>query len=177
MTKNDLFRIILKLMGLYFLIGLLTQLPNLVFYMIYEESNEFYWLFLLAPILSIVSITLLLARPILVIRLFGLDKGFDNEVVSNSFFDGKGIIRLSFVIISIYLIAINLSDFISQLVYSFKKSVQKNSLDNLIGSFDPFPVNYQIMINSGLCILIGFLILTNNSRLASWIDRLNKKNV
>jgi hypothetical protein len=177
MTKKDLFKIILKLYGLYSIIEVVIQIPNISYYLYYDSGNEFNWLILSVPIVSLIIIYILLFKPELVINLFKLDKGFDNTNVPASTFDGKGITKIALIIIAVYLIASNLGAFISQVIFSFKESVSRNGLETLLETFNPNPLNYQVMINSGLSLLIGFILLTNHMGLASWIEKLNKKNV
>ena len=110
-----------------------------------------------------------------------MDKGFDNnEVVINSI-DKKDKIQIALIIISIYLIVSNISSFISQIVFEFKRSVSRkgelnNSLNDIINTYNPENVDYKLMLNSGLSILIGYLLLTNYKRLSNWIDNINNKN-
>ncbi|MES2587555.1 MAG: hypothetical protein V4622_01165 [Bacteroidota bacterium] len=176
MTKRDLFKIILKLYGLYSIIEVIIQIPNISFYLYYDSGNEFNWLVLTVPLVSILIIFVLLFKPEIIIGLFKLDKGFENNEVPITSFDGRGIAKIALIIIAVYLIVINIGDFISQVVFSFKESVSRNSLDSLLETFNPNPVNYQVMINSAICLLVGFILLTNHTRLSKWIEKINNKN-
>lgn len=177
MTKKDLFKIILKLYGLYSVIEILIQIPNISYYFYYDSGFEFNWIILTLPIVSLLIVFILLFKPEVVINLFKLDKGFENNNVPTNTFDGKQIAKIALIIIAVYLIVSNIGAFISQVLFSFKESVSQNSLESLLETFNPNPVNYQIMINSGISLLIGFILLTNHTRLASWIEKINKKNI
>jgi hypothetical protein len=175
MTKKDLFKIILKLYGLYSIIGFVVELPNVAFYMYYDSNNDLLWAFLLIPLVSILVVYTLLFQSDFVIKLFKLDEGFDNN--TNVSLDGPTLIKIALVIIGVFMVINNLGDFISQVIFSFKESISTNSLDSLLETFNPNPVNYNIMISSALNIIFGFLLLTNYSRFANWIDGVNNKNV
>jgi hypothetical protein len=176
MTKKDLFKIILKFYGLYSLIGVIVQIPNLIYYFYFDRGDGVDWLMLLIPAASILVIYLLIFRPGPVVDLFKLDKGFDNDDVSKSGFNGKGITKIALVIIAVYLIVNNIADFITQVIFSFKESVSRGALEDLLQTIRPNPFDYQIMINSGISLLIGFLLLTNHTRLSAWIEKINAKN-
>lgn len=177
MTKKDLFTIILKLYGLYCVIDLIVQLPMLVFYMYYDSFNGFEWSMLIVPLVSLAIIYILLFNPELLIRLFKLDKGFDSPDAIDNSLNGQAISKIALVIIALYMIVSNIGNFISQIIFSFKDSVSKNNLEDLLEVFNPNPVDYNLMISSGLNLLFGFLLLTNYVRISKWIDKLNNKNV
>jgi len=177
MTKKDLFKIILKFYGLYLIIGIIIQLPSIIYYLSLDMSNDINLMMLTVPLVGLIVIYLLLFKPGSIIRLFKLADGFDNDETSKKEIDGKGITNIGLIIIAVYLIASNLGSFVSQVIFSFKESVSRNNLDRLIETFNPNPVNYEVMINSGLCLLIGFLLLTNHVRVSNWVGKINNKNV
>ena len=176
MTKKDLFKIILKLYGLYSIINLIVQTPNLVYYFYFDTLGDMNWLILTVPILSLLVIYLLLFKPQIIINLFKLDRGFENNEFSIDSKKVSNLTKVALTIIAIYLIVSNLGEFLTQVVFSFKESISSNSLDRLIKTIDYNPVNYKIMFNTGLSLIFGFLILTNNTRITNWIEKLNKKN-
>lgn len=175
MTKKDLFKTILKLYGLYSIIGFVMELPNVAFYIYYDSDSNFIWPFLLIPLVNIFLVYILLFQSDFIIKLFRLDKGFDSN--NNISMDASTIIKIALVIIGVYMVINNLGDFITQLVFSLKESVSTNNLDKLLESFNPTPVNYNIMISSALNIIFGFLLLTNYASFSKWINKLNNKNV
>ena len=181
MTKKDLFMIILKLYGLYSIIEIIIQLPNVLYFTINDSNFDMFFSLLTIPLISLIIVYILIFKSTLIIRLLKLDKGFDNnEVVINSI-DKKDKIQIALIIISIYLIVSNISSFISQIVFEFKRSVSRkgelnNSLNDIINTYNPENVDYKLMLNSGLSILIGYLLLTNYKRLSNWIDNINNKN-
>ena len=176
MTKKDLFKIILKLYGLYSIIALFVQIPNIILYMSYDSNHDLDWLILSVPAMSVLVVYILLFQSEFLIRLFKLDQGYENNDSVKDTMNGQSISQIALVIISVFMIVSNLGDFITQIVFSFKDSISTTSLDTLKETFNPNPVNYYLMISSGLNLIFGFLLLTNYSRLSKWIDRINNKN-
>ena len=177
MTKKDLFSIILKLYGLYSIIELITQLPNVLYFMFTDSNFDMMFSFLTIPLISLIIVYILIFKSSLIIRLLKLDKGFDNNEVVINTIDKKDKIQIALIILSIYLIVNNFSSFLSQIIFEFKRSVNsKNELNQLIDTYNPGNVDFKLMISSGLSILIGYLLLTNYKRLSNWIDNINNKN-
>jgi len=73
MTKKDLFKIILKLYGLYSIIEVAVQIPNLTYYLFYDSGPGFNWLMLTAPVVGLFIVYILFIRPEIIIDLFKLD--------------------------------------------------------------------------------------------------------
>ncbi len=176
MTKKDVFRIILKLFGLYSIILIISELPALIGYFYFDQLHEDFWIHLCIILVSITFMLILLFKPDIFVNLFKLDKGFDNDLVSPSLVNGNGITKIAMTIFAFYLIVNNISDFLTQLVFWFKSSVSRNSLESLLESMSPMPVNHQLLISSSVNLIIGFLLLTNRSRIAKWVDKINAKN-
>jgi hypothetical protein len=182
MTKKDLFKIILKLFGLYSIIILVVQLPNISFAIYYNSLDDLdndllMLLLLIIPIVTVLTIYILLFKTDILIRLLKLDKGFDNNETFQGKLSGQEIGKIAFVIIAVYMIVNNIGDFITQVVYSFKESISTNNIESLAANPNPYPVNYILMISSALNLIFGFLLLTNYSRLSKWLDRINNKNI
>ena len=175
MTKKDLFRIIIKLFGLYLIISTVVSLP-LLSHLFLSYNGEIDWASLLIPVILFLASFMLILKPDVIIQFFKLDKGFDSDKIETSSMNGQSISKIALIIISIFLIVSNLGGFITQVIFSFKASISKNSVDNLLEVYNPNPVNYNFMLSSGLSLLIGFLLLTNFSRLSKWMDRMDKKN-
>lgn len=176
MTKKDLFKIILKLFGLFSVTRIFLEIPQLIFYFSFEANHEISpetnWYILLILGFSILITYILLFKADLIINLFRLDKGFDNDEISLITFNSKNVIKLALITISIYLIMNNIVEFLSQIVFAFKASIARNNLEAIVTSINPTSVDYWKLTFAGVNILVGFLILTSNTRIANWIDKL-----
>ena len=80
MTKTDLFRVILKISGIYFLATVVfNTLPNL--FMFFQNTPVLSYLLAMVVMLILAMIFLsLIFKPDIYIRLLKLDKGFDEEI-------------------------------------------------------------------------------------------------
>ena len=126
---------------------------------------------ILVPILLFV---LLIRKTDLIIDLFKLDKGFDDEKIMFENFDGVKIIQLALLIIGIYLIIYYLPEFLQYAFLAFKKEVTPQGIDSFVYSNIDTTVDYFNWAISGMNLIVGYVILSNYHRLAKW---LNKKKV
>ncbi|MFA7274050.1 MAG: hypothetical protein WC044_09280 [Crocinitomicaceae bacterium] len=176
MTKKDLFKIILKLYGLYSIIGLVVQLPFAGYSLLYDSRGDLDWMFLLVPIVSLLVVYTLLFKSEWVIQLLRLDQGFDTEEATDPSIGGQAVVVIALVILAVYMIVNNIGDFVSQIVFSFRDNVSSDNFARLNPTLNLFPVNYNMLLSAGLNLLIGFLLLTNYTRVSKWIVRINQTN-
>ena len=170
MSYTDLFKIILKVVGFYLLVSLAQSLPTFIYFITVDSSMESMVFNFLAPLILIIIIAYLILKPQLFIRLFKLDQGFDTDKIEWSSKRGMGIIQAGLIVIGIYLIAVNIGYFLTQLTSSF------------VATMSPGPqisnqVNVAYIIEAGISIGIGFLLLTNFKRVAKWIEKVNASNL
>jgi hypothetical protein len=175
MTKKDLFKIILKLFGLFAVVEVLIQIPGIIFYLSTNNTADMDWYLTLFFVMSILVTVVLLFKPEIIISIFRLDKGFETNEVSVSSINEKTIIKIAIIVIGLFLVIRNLVDFLTHLVLSFKESVAKSNLDTLVDVINSTGVNYSVLINSSLQILLGFLLLTNYNTITSWIEKFDIK--
>lgn len=174
MSKRDVFRIVIKLFGLYSIVLLITALPQVF-------SSIFLWgelTFIIGTLLSIVIflslVYLMLVKTDKIISILKLDKDFDDEKASLSQFTPTGIIKLGIVIVNVYLIILNLPDLVTNLFYLFKYSIPDDGIDSFLNSFSPTNPNYYVLISSGIQVVLSFFVLTNKNRIATKIEKMNK---
>jgi hypothetical protein len=100
-----------------------------------------------------------------VVNLLKLDKNFDDERIDFGNFNPSSIVKIALIIIGGFLIIENIPAFLSHTLFAFKVDV--------IG------MNYKSMHKfnwavSGIKLVLGFLIVTNYSGIASLL-KLNEK--
>lgn len=177
MTKKDLFRVLIKLIGLYIAIILLFMLvPQTIMELYYNWNYEINWISII--IMSVVALIayLLLFETDVFIRLFNLEKGFDDNRIELGQLKTEGILKLGLIIVSGYLLIDNIPDFVVNLIYSFKENVNNNTFDYISINKDYYQANYYVMITAGIKLFFGFLMLTNVNSFASWLNKFNEKN-
>lgn len=171
MTKKDLFTIVFKLFGLYLFIQILIFIFSLI--VMWREPNFIDVLSIFLNVVYLFLTYLLLYKSNLIIDLFKLTEGFDNDKISLNI-NEKGIVSVGLIFISIYLIVMYLGDFITQTIMFFNDHIARDTQDPQINLFGYSSTNYERLFNALLCLMIGFLILSNHKRLTNWILKLNQ---
>ncbi len=157
MTKKDLFRLIIKILGLYFLITtafgifptILTFIQSWKFFL--ETSS------VLGNIVIILLLSIfLIYEPDKIIDWLKLDKNFDNNKIELEKLGAEDILKIAIITLGGILIINNLFGFLSSLLSIFKLSAHNNRW------------NLDILPN-GLNIIIGYLMITNYNAISRFI--------
>jgi len=170
MTKKDFFRILIKLFGLYSIISLLfIVLPSQLFAVMYEIDLIGTVLILSNLLIIVLIIKFLIMKPDIIIKLFKLDQGFDEERLYIEKLNSKNIVKIAALIIGGILLIGNMPKFLSQTYFAFKTDIRGEEFDK----------NQQIYwATCGLNVVLGYLILTNFEKISNWFkDEEEKKNV
>nr|WP_321236779.1 hypothetical protein [uncultured Psychroserpens sp.] len=172
MTKRDFFRIIIKLFALYSLI--LT-----VFYWI--PSNYIYTIygFELLPIIGLLIMTLLaFLFYILIIKytdtiidFIKIDKGFDDEILVLGNLTVSQIFIIGIIVLGGYLFITHLVDFMQYTFLAFKDQVSRKDSGFLINEQFGSTEDYFNWSYSAINTVLGYLLISNNGRLAKWLDK------
>lgn len=175
MTLTDFLRIILKIAGIYFLVIVISNtLPSLSLFM--NNLPLISILLSLAVIAIFVAIFLsLVFKPDFYIKLLKLDNGFDNNTLLVKRIEFKNLLRLAIVFIGIFLIVKQLPLFITHLIFLFKL-LMKNRSDfssQIESSVLTDYIGWGVKIVS---LIIGYLMITNNSAIAEFIIRKDSQN-
>ena len=176
MTKKDFFRIIIKLFGLYALtLMIFGVIPNNIAYLGYDwDWPSMIWIFLLFLIPVAVYVFLLLKTD-LIIKTLRLDRGFDDERIELGRFNPKSLAMLAIVLLGGYLFVTHIPDFLFYCYLAFKKEVSANGLNQFEGQWMDQPMDYYWWAMSFLNLLLGYLLLTNYAKVASWLTRKYEK--
>ena len=175
MTKRDLYRIILKLFGLYLLFNLVAFISQAFSMLFYDPYSS-----LIYVILSLVDALftyLFIFKPDIVITLLRLDKGYDTDLV-NLGLSSVVIYRAALVILALLLFMNNFSAFITNVFYAFKNSIENgsnNALDDLVSLVSFYKPDYYVMMTSAINLILGFALITNVNRLALKLEKINSK--
>lgn len=168
MTNRDFFKILIKVVGLYFFIQVLfTFLPSqLGFLSSNKDSSGMFGtiLYIAVIILFIVALLYFLIRfPEKIIDLFKLDQNFDQQKISINNFNQKNILTIALILIGGFLVIENISNLISGLYFTFRKSV------------DPmFPVRENSSINlviPALNLLLGGILLSFRKNISNYFEK------
>lgn len=117
MTKKDLLRIILKITGLYFLITVVFfQIPS---FLVFIKTVPVISLLVAFSVFAVFAavFTVLIFKPDLAINSLKLDKGFDDDAFPAAHTSLPDLIKLSVIVIGLFLIVKELPQFITHLFF------------------------------------------------------------
>lgn len=174
MSKKDLFRILIKLFGLYVAIGLIVAIPQTIFYTLVSMDSVMFLASLITLLCGAVIAYILVFKPDIIVNLFQLNKGFDDDNIVANQITQESIIRVGLIIISIFFIVDNLPLIITDLVYLFKQSIPQNTIGDQLNSL-PVPVKSpEFLVTGVLKVAMAVVLIFNKSRIAQKLVSLNK---
>lgn len=168
MTKKDLFRIILKIAGLYFLVVTLFQaLPGLSIFFANTPWHSIV-LFVVVIIIFALLFAVLIFKPDAVIKSLKLDRGFDDDVVMLKRIDFSDLLKVAIFAIGLSLIVKQLPLFITHAIFLFKLLVknQNDISSQLQSSVLTDYVSWGVKIIS---LIIGYFMITNYASIARYL--------
>ncbi|WP_189362827.1 hypothetical protein [Algibacter mikhailovii] len=175
MTKTDLFRVIIKIFGIYcFIDAIFQMIPNLSY------SGGFYSISLKVSLIFIL-VTGLIAYFLLfhtdrIIKFLRLDRGFDSDNIDIGSLKNDGLFKFALIFIGLLLVVDNIPQFLNFCYLAFKKQVSSTGLDEVDGFMLEQQLDYNWWIVSALNVLMGIIILTNYRRIANLFLK-KEKNV
>ena len=175
MTKTDLFRVIIKIFGIYcFIDALFQMIPNLSY------SGGFYSMSLKVSLIFLL-VTGLIAYFLLfhtdrIIKFLQLDRGFDFDNIDIGNLKSDGLFKFALIFIGLLLVVDNVGQFLNFCYLAFKKQVSSTGLDEIDGFMLEQQLDYNWWIVSALNVVMGIIILTNYKRIAKLFVK-KEKNV
>ena len=176
MTKRDFFRLLIRVFALYSIIlTVFNWIPSNIVYLSYDlESPPILFGGLFFTFLGVLIFYLLIKKTDSIINVLKIDKGFDDQNINISKFDSRKVLMLGIILIGGFLFINNLSDFIKYVFIAFKEEVSKDNLYTYLDTNFGTPTDYLEWAFCGVNLLIGFLLLTNYSRISKWIMKNEK---
>ncbi len=178
MTKKDLFRVTLKLVGLYFIITVLfNSLPSLIVFATAGGSSLVGLITMLVGILIFVLIFVsLIFKPDAIINLFKLDKNFDDDVVMIKRPSFSNMLQWGIILIALSLLFRQLPGFIVNLLFAFKFFVIDSGKDITNHLHFAMLTNYVEWGVNIVSLAIAFLIITNSKTITDYIIKKSSEN-
>ncbi|PQB04336.1 hypothetical protein BST85_05055 [Aureitalea marina] len=175
MTKKDFFRIVIKIFGLYaLLLSVLTYLPSSLSFILPDiGATE---ILLIAGILVLILLlyVFLIRKTDMIINLLQLDKGYDDDTIVLGNFDSLKIVKFALIIIGGMMLLDYVPDFLRYSFLAFKSEVSANGLDEFERMSYGSSIDYFNWALSGVNIVIGYLMLSNYSKIGKWLTRDDK---
>jgi hypothetical protein len=165
MTKRDLFRVLIKIFGFYsgvitifsVLPGYLSALPN--------DFIPMLFLFVFGMIfLLLLLVYVLIFKTDFIIDKLKLDQGFDEDRIQFENLNNENLLKFAIIIIGGFLVLDYLPSFLNHTFQAFKTKI--HSTENSI-----YTINYFNWISSGINLVLGYLVLTNYKRIASYFNK------
>ncbi|MDR2009748.1 MAG: hypothetical protein LBQ22_04630 [Bacteroidales bacterium] len=172
MTVKDFFRLLIRVLALYFLIQIALNIPfsSFSFIPFIDGEDKLY-----AILILIVSLGLLIGLFIFIIfnsdkiiHWLKLDKGYDNEEMKLKDINAANLIGLAILITGSILIVwkfISLQDYIIDYYFETINKYYTQA----------FPYLYHIIADI-INIIIGWLLITNYMRISTFLLKINNKN-
>ncbi|MFD0975370.1 hypothetical protein [Salinimicrobium gaetbulicola] len=177
MTKKDFFRIIIKLFGLYSAILILFyQIPYIIQYSQFGIDVSSALFVIVSMIIAIGLFIILIFNADKIIQWLKLDQGFDDEKIDFKNFNLQNIVNFSVILIGGFLIIDNIAVFLRQIYLAFKSTASSSGLTSMIDTFSTDQADYFTLFSSGLSITLGYLMLTNFTRISKWIIKFENSN-
>lgn len=170
MTKKDLFRLIIKIFGLYSIVTtLFSSLPGSISWAAMGIDLRGIIVITATVLVIILLFVFLVYMPDKVIGLLNLDKGFDDERSDFQSLNQEGILKLSIIIIGGLVFIENVPEFLSHSFFAFKASNQSDLSYNAIvfGSAQ----DYIYWGTSFLNIIVGYILLTNYTYITKLLSK------
>tara|TARA_R100001132_G_C3260379_1_gene84664 strand:+ start:858 stop:1265 length:408 start_codon:yes stop_codon:yes gene_type:complete len=114
-----------------------------------------------------VIIYLLLFQTDGLIKLFRLEKGFDDDRIKTGNISEGGLLKIGLIIIGLFMITNNIAEFLNFCYLAFKKQVSSGGIDQMDGAMFEQQFDYNWWLIYGLNCLIGIIILTNYKRISN----------
>lgn len=168
MKLRDFFRVIIKLIGIYFLIQIVIGfLPGQLSFMIsdleYSTKISAFIYVLLISAVCFGAFYFLVKNPDKIIDWLKLDKNYENNEININNFNSKNIIILGLFIIGGFLIIENITTVISYLYYEFKTNASNYPL--------PKSDNKTELFISSLNLILGFVLVIYRNNIANYFEK------
>lgn len=161
MSKKDLFRLIIKIFGLYSVVSIVfSLLPNNALYVLKEiDPVGIVWL-ICSLIVIILLFMFLIYKPDKIIRWLKLDKGFDEDWIDFQYINNSSILKLAVIVIGGIVLIQNIPAFLSHTLFAFKSSIGNGPENNYLKYSLKDNIRWAV---SFINIIIGYLMLTKYS--------------
>lgn len=175
MTKRDFFILLIKILGLYFLISsLFSVLPGNISYVLTNiEWIGILWL-LITVVIGVGLFAFLLFRSHKISDLLKLEKGFDKETIDFGGLKSVDILKMAIILMGGFLFIENIPSFLSHTLFAFKSSIPQG-FDQVYESNGLLkytnPADYIRWGSSAMNLIIGFTLITNFKKISVFIDK------
>ena len=172
MTPKDFFRVVIKIIGiLLFIEGVVIASFNSIQYSSFLEPISIIIYAIIVFVLFLIIFYVFFVKTEILIRLFKLDMGFDEEKFNFRNIEAKYIVEISCVIIGLYFILATLPSVVYNLFEYFKGQVSVQD-----SPFSGLNYNYgNIIYIDYLTLIISVILIIQRKTISKWLTN-NKDN-
>lgn len=177
MNIRDLFRLLIKLFGVYTLVTVIYALCSLIYvHLIAGTDLNLFLLLLTISVVLLIAIIygLLLIKTDKVIDMLRLTKGFEDNKIEIQNFDTSNLLKIACVVAGLIILANNFPDFAYQCFFLIKSKISTNITTNDLYESLNIGFDYFGISISGISCLLGYVLLTNYARFARWVEKISK---
>jgi hypothetical protein len=165
MSKRDFFTVLIKIFGLYwFVLMIFGVFPHAIQSFTFGFDLNMILIVIACLLISVGLVLILLFRANSIVNLLKLDQGFDDENIQLGNLDNEGILKLAILLIGGFLILDYIPTLLFNLVNAFKYKANYTTIEGT-------NVNYFDITVGVVNIIIGYLLITNYKRLASFFSK------
>jgi hypothetical protein len=170
MEIKDFFKLVLKLIAIFYGLDALFTIASSIQY--YAYGNPFLnistiWM-IVSTLLPVLVYYLIFVQSDKLIRFLKIDKGFEGQKVQFGNLTSNEILKIAFIIFGLLMIVWGLPSFLTNCFYALKYSAGPQLYEP---HQDTVKVDYYELTRSGIYILMGYLTVSNYKRIAKWFDQ------
>ncbi len=170
MTKHDFFLLFIKVVGLFLLLSnVFTTIPGFIPYLTMMPGWQILVFSSIVGLIIVGLFVLLVKKADWLVDALKLDKGFDDSHIELGNPNKNTLIQVTILFIGGYLLVDHIPAAILQLINLFIATVNQYEFN----FFSQDNASIQVIINLA-AVLVGYLLLTNSSRLAHWLASRSK---
>lgn len=167
MKIKEIYRLLIKILGLYFLVTILSAILNPISAMLLDKAFvQFIWPLSIQVIYAIIIFWLFFIKTDWILQILRIDNGNEEDLIEFKDTKKEPIWDFVVVIVGGFLIVKHFPIFISNLIFQFQTV---SGINDVTASYVT-DMKVRIAINL-LGIVVGYLMITNRQKISKWIAK------
>jgi len=169
MEFKDFFKLSLKLIAIFYGIDAIYNIAGLMQYfaLSYQYSYLSITWVLGSSTLIVLTYYIIFLKSDWLIRFLKIDQGFKGKTVNFGNLTSNELLKIALILFGFFMIVWGLPNFVTNLFYAFKHSAGPQFADNQ----SAIQHDYLEMTQSGIYMLLGYLMVSNYKSIARWFDK------
>lgn len=168
----EIYRLLLKFLGLYFLVTIVSAILNPISAMILDRSIvQFIWPMFIQVLYAIIVFWLFFIKTDWILRILKIENGNEDDLIEFKDAKNEPIWDFAVVLVGGLLIVKHFPIFLSNLIYQFQTM---SGLNEVTASYMT-DMKIRIAINL-FGMIVGYLMITNRQRISKWIAKFGDRD-